>query len=142
MQILLVERVLSRQCGCQVPRSIPQVLSFSQSQLNKTLNAFPEDGGYFLNGRHSGVSSTCIDRICLQPERHFIQHCHIVEQHFSIKITFAILKFIAKLYKVQHVIPHDVNCRNSHGVVNLFSQYNCHYEENSSKPTFVVLNYA
>lgn len=66
MQILFVARILFQQYGCQVPRSIPQVLSFSQSQLNKTLNAFPEDDGYFLNGRHSGISSTCINRICLQ----------------------------------------------------------------------------
>lgn len=66
MQILFVARILFQQCGCQVPRSVPQVLSFSQSQLNVSLNAFPEDTGYFLNGRHSGVSSTCINRICLQ----------------------------------------------------------------------------
>lgn len=66
MQILLIARILFQQCGCQVPGSIPQVLSFSQSQLNKALNAFPEDGGYFLNGRHSDISSTCINRICLQ----------------------------------------------------------------------------
>lgn len=52
MQILFVVRILLQQCGCQVPGSIPQVLSFPQSQFSTTLNAFPEDSGYFLNGRY------------------------------------------------------------------------------------------
>lgn len=48
MQILFVVRTLSEQCGCQIPRSIPSVLSFSQSQLNKTLNVFPKSVVTFL----------------------------------------------------------------------------------------------